>query len=227
MQRVELDVDPAGLPAGTLNAVVRFTAGTEQAEVNVQVRSSAQAEQATVIVAAAYEDENGEWQVGGGAELAPSSGYAYVFESVPGPMFVLAGVDEDGDGEFFEPGERVGFYKSLDAPEQVVVVAGRRVTGVDFSLFPLAAVGAEELQVGIACATDGECPTGECVTGWPGGYCTRECSTADCPTGTLCVEFDSGFYCMDPCPNPGWGQDTCRSGYSCTDDGLGGGVCVP
>ena len=65
-----------------------------------------------------------------------------------------------------------------------------------------------------------------CVTAWPGGYCSKNCSTTACPLGSTCVGSDT-LLCLSSCTGPGAGQSTCRSSYVCYDDGSGKGVCLP
>lgn len=70
---------------------------------------------------------------------------------------------------------------------------------------------------GASCSADSQCSTNGCaLNGWPGGYCTRTCTTGDvCGTGGVCLETSDGdTFCVAQCPNPG-SQSTCRSGYGC------------
>lgn len=81
------------------------------------------------------------------------------------------------------------------------------------------------------CGADGQ---GQCIpefsggefTGWPDGYCTRSCDIASCPSGSNCVEADSGgqpiFICLAACQT----DAQCRAGYACAvaeEDGF----CIP
>jgi hypothetical protein len=82
----------------------------------------------------------------------------------------------------------------------------------------IANVCEENLGVGDACATDGDCPTAQdvCITeagdGWNGGYCTRGCtSDADCGLPNHCSV--DGF-CVRSCQS---NADCDRADYGCYD----------
>ncbi len=69
-------------------------------------------------------------------------------------------------------------------------------------------------------------------TGYLGGYCTQPCGAAGaCPAGQICTTdnlvFVSLTTCKVPCPSPGGGQSTCRSGYVCLKSSTGAGYCGP
>jgi hypothetical protein len=77
--------------------------------------------------------------------------------------------------------------------------------------------------------TQGTCGAGElCLTeqgfGFPGGYCTEDCTTSQtCPNGSTCVDTGQGFsLCLLACDV----DVGCRTGYDCQDAG-NGFVCVP
>jgi hypothetical protein len=72
--------------------------------------------------------------------------------------------------------------------------------------------------VGAPCNADDDCgganPT--CL-GLPSGYCAPDCSTTDCPEGSVCFEFDGGdMLCLASCGD----NSDCRTdeGYICDDD---------
>jgi serine protease len=85
--------------------------------------------------------------------------------------------------------------------------------------------------VGSACSSDTDClDGGRCVTSYPGGYCTRDCDTQSCPSGSKCYIVDSSTgakACIATCTNPGLGQSNCRTSYVCYDDDAGGAQCLP
>lgn len=90
----------------------------------------------------------------------------------------------------------------------------------------VAADAAKDGPVGAACASEAECAGGKdagCFTeaddGWPEGYCTIECTSATCPAGSDCYEFEGGAsYCLELCDTAA----DCRKGYVCDD-----GTCYP
>jgi len=85
-------------------------------------------------------------------------------------------------------------------------------------------------QLGGVCGASSDCPLGGgafCATGYPGGYCSIDC-TADhtvCGAAGICVAFSGGFDdCLSKCAT----RRDCRAGYACA--GLSGGagaVCAP
>jgi len=92
--------------------------------------------------------------------------------------------------------------------------------------------------IGDACQVNATCsavPGGICVTNYPGGLCSVQC-TDQCPTDaahgpSFCADFrNQGGYCLSVC-NPG--APACRSGYACTKVAKAGNaaatefVCLP
>ncbi len=82
-------------------------------------------------------------------------------------------------------------------------------------------------RVGEACRADADCGAGElCVGEFPGGYCTADCGSTDCPSGSACVQVDRAtFLCLAECDPTS--ADPCRAGYGCTTDPGLGNVCIP
>jgi hypothetical protein len=61
--------------------------------------------------------------------------------------------------------------------------------------------GSSDQDFRTGCTVDGQCATGRCLTGgnFPGGLCTRACSSsAGCPSGWSCISNSSGV-CMRNC----------------------------
>jgi len=56
-------------------------------------------------------------------------------------------------------------------------------------------------------------------TGFTGGYCTASCSSSNCGSGALCLNFGDATtpleLCVQTCTTPNAGQGNCRSGYVC------------
>jgi hypothetical protein len=67
-------------------------------------------------------------------------------------------------------------------------------------------------NVGAACSSDGDCSKGlVCDTKQPNGYCTLDCKSADCPTGSVCVSNSCRRTCrLD--------KDCGRALYFCISD---------
>ncbi|MEW5740177.1 MAG: S8 family serine peptidase [Myxococcota bacterium] len=217
-----------GLADGTYAASITVSSPVGGGSVTVKLRAGTPANQAPAVVALVYQDQQGAWQVGGAVEATAANSYRYTIDAPPGRYFVLGLVDSNNNGDF-DDGEPYGLWPTRDSPQEVEVVAGQVISSVDFGLAPDSKVpGGGASEVGLACADNAPCGTGgECLTGWPQGYCSKECSTSACPLGAKCIDFGSVQACLATCTGPRAGQSTCRSAYVCEDDGTGAGVCVP
>ncbi|AEI62669.1 S8 family serine peptidase [Corallococcus macrosporus] len=229
-------VDASGLPVGdtvvTLSLVGSGTSGA--ATVAVKIGVAGAASDLDAFVAFVWQDARGEWQTSEDAiAIAPASAnYAYSISLTPRTYYALATIDDDQDGNFFEDGERTGYWRNVDAFEPLFVEEGERITDVSFDLIPLAPIDDDPaLVVGSACGSNGDCPGGVCVTDYPGGYCSMDCTTSACPAGSRCYIVDSASglkACLATCSRQvGTGQGDCRSGYVCYSDGTGSGACQP
>ena len=85
--------------------------------------------------------------------------------------------------------------------------------------------------IGAACQNYAlDCAQGNdvCVTNWPAGYCSKNCSFLSCPAGSSCSTA-LGSRCLQTCQWDG-GAGGCRAGYVC-DKGLvspgSQGTCYP
>jgi hypothetical protein len=77
------------------------------------------------------------------------------------------------------------------------------------------ALGCFDRSFGSPCSTDSQCDRvggqATCVLGFPGGYCSRTCSSnANCPTGTFCL---NNIACVVAC---GPGDHCGRAGFACS-----------
>ena len=79
--------------------------------------------------------------------------------------------------------------------------------------------------VGGSCDADSECISGtydgECITTWPGGYCSADCSNdTHCPGSSVCAkcEYSKWGRCRAVCST----ASDCESGYLCNS-----GKCYP
>lgn len=224
----EVYVDATGLPEGRHHGAIELTSNGGNDYILVELNVTSQKAERVAIVAAVFQDSAGEWKLGGATKSDPSNGQAWTLELPAGTYFLIAGVDSDADGKLFEDGEPVGFYKSMEDPIAVSVVAGQSLSALSFSVLPRSSVSdpAPGAAIGEACATDEACASGLCATDWKGGgYCTQGCGGTACPGSSSCVAFESGDFCMANCAAPG-GQSTCRAGYTCTKLTNGQGVCL-
>ncbi|MFE8602235.1 S8 family serine peptidase [Archangium violaceum] len=229
-----VNVNPGSLPNGNYVAqlTLRATTGTGSADVLVKFRVGASQDKDAVI-AFAYKDLFGEWKVDdAGVALVPASGgYSYSLKLPPRSYYALATIDDDEDNEFFEEGERVGFWRDATQMESIEVKTEQLVKDVSFTLVPYRSTEEEPAAVvGQPCTSNSQCGTaGLCVTaasGYPGGYCTKDCLESACPAGSRCYANTAGTsaYCYATCSGMGT-QGTCRTGYFCYDDGTGSGAC--
>lgn len=78
---------------------------------------------------------------------------------------------------------------------------------------------------GSACEQNGDCAGDICIgqsgTSWPGGYCSQDCSTTSCDTGSECAAFggncsdsNATHVCLELCDWDG-ASGGCRAGYVC------------
>jgi serine protease len=233
-------VNTGGLANGDYSATLTLTgtnagSGTAAGEATVLVKIRVGTAAALdAFIAFAYQDAAGEWHVDEDAVgVVPArSGYQYSIDLDAKTYYTLATIDDDNDGNFFEEGERSGFWRNVDDFEPIVLVAQQVLTNINYDLVPLAPIDdTPALVVGSACTSDADCPDGgRCVTSYPGGYCTRDCNTVGCPAGSKCytVDADSGAkVCIQSCSGPNQGQSNCRASYVCYDDEAGGGECLP
>ena len=224
-------VNPGSLANGSYVATLSLTSSAGSAEVLVKFRVGATQDKDAVI-AFLYEDAQGEYQIDDedGAWLVTSgSGYSYSVSIKPRTYYVLASIDDTGNGKYFEEGDRVGLWRDFADMEAVDVKESQTLKNVSFSLVPYK-VTQEPVasKVGQPCTTNTDCGTnGLCATtGYPGGYCTQDCLSTSCPSGSQCYANEAGTtaYCYATCTGTG-GQGTCRTGYICYSDGTGSGAC--
>jgi len=239
-QTLEVGVNTGGLANGDYSATVTLTgtdassgAAAGTAAVAVKIRVGAAPDQ-DAFIAFAYQNSLGEWKVDDEAVgvVTAASGYQYTIELTARTYYTLATIDDDNDGEYFEDGERTGFWRNVDDFEPIPLTAQQVLTGISYDLVPLAPVDdTPALVVGSPCTLDTDCPDGgRCVTSYPGGYCTRDCNTQSCPAGSKCYIVDAttdARVCIQSCTGVNQGQSNCRSSYVCYDDEAGGGQCLP
>ena len=85
-----------------------------------------------------FRNEQGEFDAteDTATDALASQGYAYSIQLDPNTYFVIAGIDDDRDGVYFEHDERIGFWRNQDNLEEIPLAAGQKVTGIDFDLVP-------------------------------------------------------------------------------------------
>lgn len=236
---LNVSVNPGSLAAGSYVAQLDLTgaSGAGNAQVLVKFRVGATDEK-DALIGFAYLDAAGEVQVDDdGVALVPAGGgYNYNVKLDPHDYLVLASIDDTGEGDYFDDGDRVGFWRDTTQVETVTVTKGKTTSGISFTLVPYQSDDDHQptTTIGGACTTNGSCGTGGlCLTGtsFPGGYCTQDCVKTSCPSGSACYSNDRGAtaYCFVSCTPPasGSGQGTCRSGYLCVSDNAGSGACLP
>ncbi|MBN8233535.1 S8 family serine peptidase [Corallococcus macrosporus] len=231
---LNVSVTPGSLPAGSYVAQIDLTgaSGAGNAQVLVKFRVGASDEK-DAYIAFAYLDAAGEVQIDddGIAPVSASGGYDYSLKLTPRDYLVLASIDDTGEGDYFDDGDRVGFWRDTTQVETVSVTKGKTTSGISFTLVPYQSEEdpAPSSNIGKPCTSSSECGSGGlCATGeyFPGGYCTQDCLSAKCPSGSACYANSTGTsaFCFASC-TPG-APGACRSGYVCGDDGSGNGVCL-
>jgi hypothetical protein len=79
--------------------------------------------------------------------------------------------------------------------------------------------GRSHIGIGGPCTGDESCTTGVCLREtrqsqqllWQGGYCSGNCESNICPTGTCLLLEDGNSYCLSICQK----NEECRVGYVC------------
>lgn len=228
---LKVRADTSSLAPGTYPLTLTLTSGGGNAQVALRIRAGATQEKDAAVVAVYLDGE--EWKVGGEAWARAAKGHAYDLNTGAGTFFVLAAVDDDGDDEWFEDGERVGFWPTTSAPEFLEVPDNTRLIDANFALVPFKPVeGGEGGKSGIggACGGNEACQSNDCITTWPGGYCSQLC-TQSCPGGSTCYTLQTAegpaSICLAGCAAPGGGRSSCRQDYVCYPDSAGGGYCWP
>ncbi|RKH23916.1 peptidase S8 [Corallococcus sp. CA041A] len=235
---LNVTVTPGSLAPGSYVAQIDLTgassAGTAQVLVKFRVGAS---DEKDAVIGFAYLDAAGEVQVDddGISVVRAAGGYNYSLKMTPRDYLVLASIDDTGEGDYFEDGDRVGFWRDTTQVETVTVTKGKTTSDISFTLVPYQSDDdhTPTTTIGGACTTNSTCGTGgQCLTGtsFPGGYCTQSCMTAGCPSGSDCYSNDRGAtaYCFVTCtPSSGNTQGSCRTGYRCVSDGAGSGACLP
>jgi serine protease len=222
---LEVAATLTGLSDGVHGAQLELGSNGGQVAINVRIRVGGGSGR-PALVALAFQDEKGDWQAGASANATVENGYAYSIDSPPGKFFVIAAIDENGNGSL-DDGEPLGIYPTQDSPKELTLEIGGSIGNVDFPVVPNKKVKDDPAaSIGGPCTSS--CPDdGLCVTAWPGGYCSKSCATAACPLASSCLDTGGAQFCLTNCAGPGTGQSTCRAAYVCYDDGTGEGICLP
>ncbi len=224
---VRIDASLAGLPDGmTAAATISVTSNGGNSSIGVKLRPGG-ASGRNVAVALVHQ-VNGEWKVAGVAEAQAINNFSYGVVAPPGTYFIFGAQDANGNGQF-EDNEPIGLWPNTDSPKAITVADGANLMGNNFVVAPQVNLSGDESRViGTACTDASTCgPQGICGTGFPQGYCTKDCAMAACPTGSKCLSGETASICLDTCSAPRRGRSTCRANYVCEDDGSGTGVCIP
>jgi serine protease len=225
---VTLTANLDGIAQGTTaGASLSVATNGGNAVVNLKLRAAGGGSQQAAAIALVYKDDMGKWQVKANTTaMAPDFSWSMMMV-VPGKYFLFGVQDANGNG-MFETTEPVGLYPNTDSPQELDITAGETLAGLDFTLAPVPALSDNQARViGIACTDDTPCAPGICGTGFPGGYCTQNCSMQGCPLGSRCVSSSTVSVCLASCPGVRAGQSDCRASYVCENDGTGSGVCIP
>ncbi|OJH37234.1 S8 family peptidase [Cystobacter ferrugineus] len=131
-------VNTGNLSRGEYPAQLTLTGDNGQSAtvaVKIQVGSI---EDKDIILAFFFEDAAGELDLEeeGLTLVSSSSGYSYSMKLTPRTYYAIATIDEDGDEEFFEDGERLGAWRDSANIEPIEVSASRTVSGINFALTP-------------------------------------------------------------------------------------------
>lgn len=141
--RLQLQVDRAGLPNGvvqtrvTLNYLNGATPVTVEVDVRLQVgQSTVTADTVFVLL---VDPATGETRYQ--TETDRDRGFAFSFGRIePGIYLLVAGTDRDDDDVLGDAGELFGAYPSLDQPIAIELLTGATLASVEFGLEELATV---------------------------------------------------------------------------------------
>lgn len=138
-----IHVSTAGLQPGDYAVPLTVSGAGGSTTVTLKLRVGAVAALDAVVVFV-YQDANGDWQTS--PELTTvaraADSYRYAIDLTPRTYFVAAAIDDNQNGQYFEEGERVGFWRNTDSIEPIEVSEGQTITGIDFALVPFTSVGA-------------------------------------------------------------------------------------
>jgi hypothetical protein len=132
-----------GLAPGDFDGTLIFTPaggiapsalGAQNVSVVVRVGAADGADKAMVQLMTL--GKNSKWNVVATGPALPENEYSWSIGVAPGIYFVAAGIDDNGNGKLFDPGERSGWYPTMDAPTSIKVTPGGNVDGIDFVLVP-------------------------------------------------------------------------------------------
>ncbi len=126
------------IPAGDYEGVLTFaqTGGAAQT-VPVRARVGAQGTAGTAIVTLLNRSDDGAWSIVAAGPASADENYRYSIGAKPGTYYVAAGIDDNLNGDLFDPGERAGFFPDPEHPTPVQVRAGETIDNIDFVLAPV------------------------------------------------------------------------------------------
>ncbi|WP_164018469.1 S8 family serine peptidase [Pyxidicoccus trucidator] len=134
---LQVAVTLAGLPPGdyTVPLTLASAQGTDTVALRLRVGAPSERDALVVFV---YQDSLGEWHTAPElATVAPAAdAYRYAIDLPPRTYYATAAIDDNQNGQYFEDGERIGFWRNQDSVEPIVVRAGEVVPGIDFDLVP-------------------------------------------------------------------------------------------
>ncbi|MDP3233000.1 MAG: S8 family serine peptidase [Myxococcales bacterium] len=224
---VQITGDLQGLATSvTGSATISATSNGGNGNISVKLRAGGAAGRNVAV--ALIHQVNGEWKVAAAVEAQAINNFSYGLVAPTGTYFLFGAQDANGNGQF-EDEEPIGLWPNTDSPKALTITDGANLMGNNFVVAPQVNLSGDEARViGTACTDASTCGTdGICATGFPQGYCTRDCETASCPAGAKCLSGATVSLCLETCAAPRRGRSTCRANYVCEDDSSGIGVCIP
>ena len=139
---VQVTANTSALAPGTYSATLHLTPSVGAAldvAVTIGVTPPLTDKQALYALMKALPD--GGFEVAAAGYILPPSGYKYSITVDAGTFLAIAAVDDNGNGQYFDPGERVGFYRNTDDLEPLEVKVGQETPGISFNLIPYTPLG--------------------------------------------------------------------------------------
>jgi serine protease len=185
--------------------------------------------QAVQVVAFRLLDDQGNLAPEGEPAIARrDASFAWRIEGIPpGTYFVFAIGDDNNDGIFDAQRESFGAWPVASDPVPIEVPENANVTNVEFGVtggFVVEGQGG----VGAPCGNNLDCvfaADSECITDWPGGYCSRTCDDGFCGASASCEILECAGGACNVCLASCVSETQCRSGSGYICDPYG--TCTP
>lgn len=230
---VSVDLSRADFGAGSANLQFRGLGDADGQLVNVDLSFNDQAVpvqtnlQAVAVGAYRVVEDGALEQAGDLVYARRDSEFAWKIAGLePGDYYVFAVGDDNNDGNFDAQRESFGAWPVASNPAIIPVEANTEYTQVNFGLSGGFSLNGEGV-VGAPCVSNLDCTfaaDAECITDWPGGYCSRICDDGLCGAGASCEELDCNGpcnVCLTACSSNG--QCRADEGFVCDPYG----TCTP